>query len=338
MPGTVIATWFVADSAEEGTFFPQLGTTSDAPEAQAAYWRCMTCFFASSLAANPGARHIAFTNTVVPRVDGIDLAALFGSWGVEIQVVPVGWRLPRGTVRSWGNQFYVFDVIRHFVSSRPAERLILLDSDCLWLRSADEIEAAIDRHGALTYLLDYQEHASGSEINGLSREAMASFLETNGGPSLGEIPYFGGEIFAANLATSAQVITVAERLWPLVESQGAGAPREEAHLLSVIYAQLGIEVGTADRFIRRMWTTLQHNNLTASDSNLAIWHLPAEKRTGFRDLFRQIVRNSDKPPALNRDAMGLTFADFSRHMGFPRRGPAKLARDLSMKVAEKLGL
>ena len=210
MPGTVIATWFVADSPEESTFFPQLGTTSDAPEAQAAYWRCMTCFFASSLAVNPGARHVAYTNTVLPTVDGIDLAALYRGWGVEVQTLPIAWRLPPGAVSSWGNQFYVFDVIRHFVQSRCAERLILLDSDCLWLRSADRIESAIDRHGALTYLLDEGEYPAGSEINGLSRDAMARFLASNGGPSLSEIPYFGGEIYAANLATSAHIMATAD--------------------------------------------------------------------------------------------------------------------------------
>ena len=338
MPGTAIATWFVADTPEEGTFFPQLGTTSDAAEAQAAYWRCMTCFFASSLAVNPGARHIAYTNTIVPRVDGIDLAALFESWGVEVETLPIGWRLPRGAVSSWGNQFYVFDVIRHFVQSRPAERLVLLDSDCLWLRSAGAIESAIDQHGALTYLLDDDEYPAGIAINGLSREAMARFLEANGGTSFPDIAYFGGEIYAANLATSAQVLAVAEQLWPLVQAGAPHAPREEAHLLSVIYAQLGIAAGTADPFIRRMWTTFGHHNLQASDRDLAIWHLPAEKRTGFRDLFKQITQSPDKPPALNRDAMGLTFAALGRHMGYPRRRPAKLARDLSLKVAEKLGL
>ena len=331
LPGTVIATWFVADSPEEGTFFPQLGTTSDAPEAQAAYWRCMTCFFASSLAVNPGARHIAYTNTVVPRVDGIDIAALLAGWGVEVQALPIGWRLPRGAVSAWGNQFYVFDVIRHFVQARPADRLILLDSDCVWLRGADAIERAIDQHGALTYLLGEDEYPAASEINGLSRQSMARFLEANGGPSRTEIPYFGGEIYAANLATSAQVIEIAERLWPQVQAHAPDAPREEAHLLSVIYAQLGIPGGTADPFIRRMWTTFNHHNLQASDRDLTIWHLPAEKRTGFRDLFSQITQSADMRTAL-------TPAAFGHHMGYPRRRPAKLARDLSLKVAEKLGL
>jgi hypothetical protein len=46
--------------------------------------------------------------------------------------------------------------------------------------------------------------------------------------------------------------------------QPADAPKE-AHLLSVIYALLGYELATANRFIRRMWTNFQHNNLRTSD-------------------------------------------------------------------------
>ena len=81
---TAIITWFVADDAASATWFPQVGGRSDAPEAQATYWRCTVAFFASSLALNPGARHMFYTNTRVPRIDGTDLAALFERWNVEV--------------------------------------------------------------------------------------------------------------------------------------------------------------------------------------------------------------------------------------------------------------
>ena len=69
--------------------------------------------------------------------------------------------------------------------------------------------------------------------------------------------------------------------------------------------------------LRRMRTTFRHHNLDAGDELL--WHLPAEKKTGFGDLFAQVTA----PPCLNprhdAEAMGLSFPNYARTMGWPRR-------------------
>lgn len=329
-PPAIIATWFVADDAADATFFPQVGSRSDAPKAQAVYWRCAVCFFASSMAVNPGLRHRFYTNTRLPVVDGVDIAALFAGWGVEVVTLPITWRLPPGTVSSWGNQFYVFDVISHHADSGDAGALVVLDSDCLWLRSAEDMIAAIAEQGALTYWIEEDEYPPGSVINGLTYADLGAFLSANGGPARAATPYFGGEIYAASAATNRALAERARALWPAVQAQGSCAPREEAHFLSVLYAMLGLKAGTANRFIRRMWTTFHFHNLRGSDRELTVWHLPAEKRTGFADLFRRIACD----PAAPR----LDYAAYALTMGYPRRRPRKFLRDIALKIIEKLGL
>jgi hypothetical protein len=118
-------------------------------------------------------------------------------------------------------------------------------------------------------------------------------------------------------------------LWARILAGEADAPREEAHLLSILYAGNGYAIGTADRFIRRMWTTFKRNTLRPEDRELAIWHLPAEKKTGFTDLFRSLAIARDEPQALSDRTIEQIF-------GFPRRGPRKLLRDGALKLIERL--
>ena len=332
---TVISTWFVADSAADETFLPQVGTLSSATSAHAVYWRCIAVFFTSSVVMNPDARHMFFTNTDVPVVDGLDIAELFKRHNVEVVRLPITYRLPPGRVKAWGNQFYVFDVIRYFAQTEPGERYIILDSDCVWIKPVSAIEAAIDRNGALTYTLGDDEYLPDADINGITRAQMAAFLREHGGTELARVPYHGGEIYAATHATTEQIYERACALWPELLSGDNDAPREEAHLLSVIYAALGIPFETANPFIRRMWTTFQHNNLTTTDQALSIWHLPAEKKTGFAEAFGALVQagpNAD----LARLRSLLTLGAYKSYFGFPRRRPTKLLADLTLKVREKL--
>jgi len=331
-----IATWFVADKAEEATYFPQVKARSDAAEAQAVYWRCIAVFFASSLVVNPEREHVLYTNCQPPHVDGVDLAGLLARWRVRVVELQPTFRLPRGEVESWGNQFYVFDVLQYFLKNSIDSQLMLLDSDCLWRQSADTVSQAIERYGALTYPLGLDEHPLDEAINGISREGMAKFVASNGGPDREWIDYCGGEILAVDRISGQRILHRFESLWPKVRESDENAPREEAHLLSVIYALEGVEMGGAAPFIRRMWTTFRRNNLDPADCRLAIWHMPAEKRTGFAELFAQLARHPTCDPRSDADRIGLTDKAYRRAMGWPHRSPVKFARDLCAKIAERL--
>ena len=333
---TQIATWFVADEPDQASFFPQIGARSDLPESQAIYWRCATVFFASSLAVNPDRPHLLYTNAALPVVDGVDLALLFDRWGVRIVRLPITRRLATPAEAGWGNQFYVFDVLRHYVFEQGDDQLVLLDSDCLWLRPVDALSQAISHHGALTLPMGEDDHPEGQPINGITREQLARFAGNFGSLDRSRIEYCGGEILAVDRPTGARILDHFDTMWPTVMAEAPCAPREEAHLLSAIYSLERIAMGTAEPFIRRMWTTFRHNNLRPQDEILSIWHLPAEKRTGFADLFRSIAAHANLDPRTDTREMGLTFASYASCMGWPRRRPRKFVRDLGLKLRERL--
>jgi hypothetical protein len=332
--GTTIATWFVADDAATATFFPQVGSRSDAPETQAVYWRCVLCFYASSLVLNPAQPHVFFTNTALPTIDGIDFAAVFARWKVAVVRLPITYRLPKGAVEMWGNQFYIFDILAYLSRHGTNARHVVLDSDCLWLKPVNALADTIDRHGVATYQIGADEHAMDMIINGRSRADLARYIRARGGKTGEHANYLGGEIFAATQEQTALLSAQIATLWPDITGNVADAPREEAHALSVLYALNGYAAGTANPFIRRMWTTFHRNNLARSDRDLAIWHLASEKRSGFAAMFAAIAPliEAGAQPA----ALGLDPGRYARWMGYPRRSPAKFVRDLTAKLREKL--
>lgn len=49
----------------------------------------------------------------MPVVDGVDAAKAVDQWRVRVVNLPINYRLPRGRVKAWGNQFYIFDIIKY---------------------------------------------------------------------------------------------------------------------------------------------------------------------------------------------------------------------------------
>lgn len=58
----------------------------------------------------------------------------------------------------------------------------------------------------------------------------------------------------------------------------------------MIYHKIGVNNIVANNYIKRMWTTFKFNTVNKEDLNLVIWHLPAEKKTGFKYMFNKISK------------------------------------------------
>jgi hypothetical protein len=344
---TAIATWFVADKPGEETNFPQVGGTSSSAEFQKIYWRCVADFFASSLRHNPGAAHLLFTNTDIPIVDDVNLSELFRNWGVQVIILPITFRLPRSAAKSWGNQLYILDIIKFAAKNMETDNMVVLDCDCVWTSTAERISEAISQFGCLTYTLNDRHYPWNAPINGVSRQEMAAALHKWTADcvidvreemrNVSSVHYHGGEIFAATREVCCRMAILINSLWDwLVKAgiQGHGI-KEEAHFLSILYAAASYSNYTANPFIKRMWTTFHLNNIERSDCDLAIWHLPAEKKTGFRRLFREITgsRREAWATAPNPEYNNMQ----ARFLGVPRRDAKKLLLDISLKLAERGG-
>lgn len=328
----LIATLLVIDRPEDASYFPQVGHDSSQAAFQAVYWRCVACFFATSVRQNPDARHVLFTTAErVPVTDGLDLGELFGRLGVEVVSLPITHRLGRDRVASWNNVFYILDVIAHLAREGGFDNAVVMDSDCVWVRSRDGLVADLARRAVLSLSIPY---AYDERLNGASRRDMVRAARQLAGEDLAFIPNFsGGELFAATRAGLGEVHRVASALWQRLV---ASAPGEvgvytEEHLLSLTYEILGVPTGTADPHIRRMWTALRLNNVCAEDvdSGRCAWHLPMEKKTGFVDLFALVRDPGSWFWSLPPEALRPRIAQV---MGIPRRSPRQWMLQVGSRV------
>ena len=137
---------------------------------------------------------MCFTNTDVPSVDGVDLAALFGQWGVETVMLPITYRLPQAAVGSWGisSTFWTSSI------TSPTTRLQTARScwtDCLWLRGAIDGMGRGDRSKWRPHIPARRGSSTLLTLPSWSiPRGMARFLRRHGGPNRPSAEYCGGEI------------------------------------------------------------------------------------------------------------------------------------------------
>ncbi|MCJ2082819.1 hypothetical protein [Methylobacterium sp. J-090] len=322
----------VLDQAEDASLFPQVGLDSSTETFQSVYWRCIVCFFATSTRQNPTARHVLFTTAVrLPELDGLDLADFFAEVGVEVVVLPITHRLGSDRVKAWNNVFYILDIIAYLHRIDKFDRVVVMDSDCLWVRPADGLMSDIGRQGVLSMSIPY---AYDEKLNGASRRDMVRAGRLLAGQDFQFVPNFsGGELFAATRAGIFDVHRVCAGMWQRLISVPPGevAVYTEEHLLSLAYAILNVPTGTGDPHIRRMWTALRLNNVTAEDvdSGRCAWHLPMEKKTGFVDLYALIRDRTSWFWSLPPEDLRLRLAGV---MGIPRRSPRQWMKQVGSRL------
>jgi hypothetical protein len=319
-----ISTWLVSDALGDESLFPQNVGLSSRWEFQEVYWKCIVVLFFTARLFHSSARCTLFLN-MAPRDEAARYVAQLKGMGVDFIILDFACKPPRGFTQKFGNQFYIFDIINYIAASDLGVGWYVLDSDCVFTGEANLLGALeLCPDGILTMNCGYSDKQI---LNGITQLDMAAIGASEGWLSdrLESVTYCGGEFFAArsdvlrlkvNIFNDVRLSCIAR--W----SAGKLTVTEEAHVLSLVYARIGVCIGTADRLIKRMWTAFKHNNVGESDLGLPIWHLPSEKKTGFRRLFDDINRiNHHRSLTWWRHRLKI-------RLGIPRRNLMKFAADI----------
>ena len=284
----LLATWFHGDTAELRGEYAQMRGDSTSPRHWAVYLDCIDLFLASARRWNADVRLAVVLNPPAAAALPADRRDRWTASGAELLVAENTHRAPEGFHGQWQNQFFVLDCLRVLAAeAADDEPVVLVDSDCLVTRSLADLDAAVRAHGRAFYPVPFPADV---EINGRSRRDLAGLATELGGNDVADLPYLGGEFLAFRADVLRRDLKRLDDAfaWAVERGErGLAHPNEEAQLISVT---LGPEV-TPEEFpagvVRRVWTQPWNlRNAGPADLGIALWHLPAEKRTGLARVHR----------------------------------------------------
>ncbi len=300
MPENYIMTWFYAEQSGEESFYPQVAELSSSQKFQEVYWRCVVSQFASSIRNNPGCKHIFFTNVpkdFLPIVDGVRLGDFMQKHDIEVVNLDLAYPTPENFYHEWRSQFYVFGIFDWIIANHSNDDnvYLLLDSDCAWVRSGEKLTAETRQAGTLIYEIPYTEdHVA----QGLTRLDMKDIYEEMLGKEIDIVPpYIGGEIQCFDLKTMKLLMKDYPEVWEQTlqrHFEGKKKFTNEAFVLSYLFFKNGFVEDTLHTYIRRIWTVDHHYTAEKADLDLTIWHLPTEKKYGFKRMFDDIMNPASR--------------------------------------------
>jgi len=253
---------------------------------------------------------------------GIDTRKLIQQYNIELVHFTTITKSPSDYYGAWNTQFIILDVLDWLKEHvDDDDNIFILDSDIIFNKPlSPDIVNELRDHKALLYSIDY---AHNHKINGLTRSELASIAKD----LYDEFPandfiYSGGEFVCC---LGSEVVKIAElgRKYYLLclERHKKMLPKfnEEAHLLSFVYTLLGYKTHTANQFIKRIWTNRRYfSNIDGKESDLILWHLPAEKNRGFLRVFRSY--------RFIEGTYQLTMKNFRQAYGIEETSLAKISR------------
>jgi hypothetical protein len=319
---TIIATWFHADQpGYEGQYSQTLGD-SKSQEHYDIYLRCIYLFFFFLESHKRTEQRYLFINSHAESIITKDFRNQLENWNVKIVVLINHHIPPSKNGVKWRNQFFMLDIISYL--SKFESNCIILDSDVI-ATTNKEVEFT-NQAEVIGYVVsqDPTETINGLQVRELS-ELYSLFTNTH---DKRKIKYLGGEFIALKGNIIKEFSKICELYYAknlLMAQQGFLYCREEAHLFSLVSANFRLDE-TGDKWISRIWTQpWTFRSIPANWETLVFLHLPAEKKTGIKRVYKIIEkkRASESPEKIGETAIRLYGL-----LGIPKYGIKKLVFDL----------
>lgn len=325
-----LITWLYAEQDNNESFYPSVGGNTSSPEYQKVYWRCVYTFFRSALLTQTVSeiKYLFFTNVsyIPTNIDGVNIKSFFHETGVEVKQLKLTNQTPKDWYGAWRNQFYLFDILR-WLNDHYIGNFLILDSDIFITGDLLPIFQDIQKKQVITYDCGYSDDVS---INGISIKQMRLVYSEFKKSEDKMLRYKGGELIGVTSMLIPNILDCFYELWNFnyrLYEKNKIKLNEEAHFLSIIYHYLGFDESIANRYIKRMWTTVRCDNIRKGDEKLLLWHLPAEKKYLFKEMFYYLQRTITREEYLKK---------LKRRSHIPGSKWIREVRKFSIRLQEKL--
>ncbi len=310
--------------------YPNTRTSSSAAKLALRYLECAVTQ-AASLRVQDAPCDIALASNGVERLDlgshGRRLLDALRALDVDLIEAAYDHR-PPGDEPAYPASRYVFDAILATCGEGRSERPVwLTDLDCVWSRPAAMFAAAPAPPAIGCLFIDYPPdwNTVGSDRYG-SREEIGALAQAETLP-----PWIGGELLAGTAASLLELVAAAEQADRELAADEIELATEE-QLLTLLGARGSARFEDLSHLGRRLQTGWRHEaEPVAGASELAFWHLPAEKGLSLRRTAGEVARGDTGE--LRADMMSVTRAARRFRVGPPSR--SRILRDGSWIVAQR---
>jgi hypothetical protein len=280
------------------------------------YYRCMVVCYASIRRLYPNAQLALFSNRELPEPFNGQLHSLV----VNTVVCESRYVGDTAFKNGFPGCLYTLDVIEHLaqLTHRNFSHLIMLDSDCI-LRfrldgMLDKLES--EEEGLYAYEPGYPVNMV---ANGQSRASLTLALSYMTGQMIAPpLQLYGGEFYALSAKSLPQMASRIEAFWAWMKAEGMntfGDNLTEEHVMSVVLAQYGCSVHSANKLIKRIWTASVFSTVDGSEAGIPIWHLPSEKKKGFVKLYQHWLDNKGYSNLGDKEFLHLVGSMVPLHVG-----------------------
>lgn len=246
------------------------------------YYQCIvTMFYGLTKNNNNKFNFYLFTNREVPK----QFYTLLENFGVvviltkesDIQFAACDYK-----PNKFPGCLFLLDSISYFKENSDND-ILILDSD-IYVNNIEQLEDLENLETNVGYLIERknEEVVNGKSIENLKLDHEVIFKEKN------NVKFYGGEFYYLKRKDLVKVKQEIEIIYNYyIKSRSKFT---EEHIMSIVLSRLDT-YSQNHKFIRRVWNSLNFDNVSGSELNYALLHMPVEKDFGFCKYFLDIANN-----------------------------------------------
>lgn len=244
------------------------------------YYKCIIVMFTSAKTFTDAKLQL-FTDKCLPK----DFQEKLDTLGVETIILE-----NKVYVYSFKNNFpgclFLLDAFNSVINDRKysnSDKFLFVDSDCIFTKKID-----FDRN-CIAYDL---KKGINENVNGQTRASLLNLknLIYASNDVVESLKFYGGEFYLFSIESIRKLSNQISKIVSEIQSlHGQDFVLTEEHLISIALTQLKTDSQNKD--ITRIWTTRSYNNVDKSDLNVAIYHMPSEKKELFVKLYNRLFSN-----------------------------------------------